>query len=71
MQINGCKIKTKCDIQGCKNLADLIIENDGEKKPILNVCSKCANDIYTLLAKNMTPKNIPAPFKNPKRLGGR
>ncbi len=68
MEIKNCNLKTKCDIGGCKNLAVFSIYNEQETKPILNICEKCSKEIYSALGKVNTPKSIPAPFKNQKKV---
>lgn len=68
MEIKKCNLKTKCDIGGCKNMAIFSICNNQETKPVLNICEKCSKDIYNTLGKINTPKSIPAPFKNQKKV---
>lgn len=70
MEISKCQIKTKCDIPGCKELAVYRIQNLTDKKLLLNVCANCANKLYSVLGKTVVPKNIPAPYKNNKKIRG-
>ena len=71
MQINDCKTKIKCDMPGCKNFAIYSIQNHIEKKSALGLCEQCAKQIYALLGNEFIPKNIPAPFKNQKKIGAK
>ena len=66
MDISKCKLKTKCDIGGCKNLAVHSFEKNG--KQILNLCSECEKEILNTLSTLFTPKSIPAPFKKLKKV---
>lgn len=66
MEIENCTIKTKCDIQGCKNLADFNILNN--KKIILNLCKNCTNNLYDTLGKKIIPKPVTPPFKKQKKI---
>ena len=43
MEIKNCLFKTKCDILGCKNLADYKILNNG--KSTLNTCKNCTKNV--------------------------
>ena len=56
---------------GCKNIADYLLQNQLEKKSNFGLCSECAKQIYELLGNMFVPKNIPAPFKNPKKIGAK
>lgn len=67
MEIKKCTIKTKCDISGCKQLADFCICSS-EGKSILNLCSQCCTNLYKLLGSINKPKSIPAPFKKQKKI---
>ena len=67
MEIKSCNLKTKCDIGGCKNLAEYSVVST-ENKSVLNLCSNCVKQLYTALAKVNTPKSIPAPFKKQKKI---
>ena len=69
MQINSCTNKIKCDVFGCRNLAKYSFSSQNEKKTILALCDDCAKEIYTALLSVSVPKNIPAPFKNQKKIG--
>lgn len=71
MQINECTNKIKCDMPGCKNIATYILQNQSEKKSSFGLCAECAKQMYEVLANTFVPKNIPAPFKNPKKIGAK
>ncbi len=66
MEIKKCLVKTKCDILGCKNLADYCILNNG--KNTLNLCKNCTNEIYDTLGKILIPKPVIPPFKKQKKI---
>ena len=66
MEIKNCLIKTKCDVQGCKNLADYCIFSN--EKNVLNLCKNCSKNIYEVLGKVNVPKAITPPFKKQKKL---
>ena len=66
MEINNCSYKTKCDMGGCKNLANHnIIRND---KIILSICDECMKELGEIFRKVLVPKCIPAPYKNQKKI---
>ena len=66
MEIKSCNYKTKCDMGGCKNLADFSVVR--HEKSILNICKNCKDELYDVLGKITTPKSIPAPFKKQKKI---
>ena len=68
MEINVCNLKTKCEINGCKNLAEYSVFKQNDKKAGINICKTCATNLYDCLSKICIPKSIPAPFKNQKRI---
>ena len=68
MRIYKTQFKTKCDFLGCKNLADNTICDNDDLNKKLNLCEKCLQEIYSSVAKTITPKSIDAPFKKPKKL---
>ncbi len=66
MEIKNCLFKTKCDILGCKNLADYQILNNG--KSTLNTCKNCTKNLYDALGKIFIPKPVTPPFKKQKKI---
>lgn len=68
MEIKSCSYKTKCDLGGCKNLAEYSIFNKNETKSSLNICQDCSKELFSVLGKINVPKSIPAPFKNQKKI---
>lgn len=68
MEITDCKIKTKCEINGCKNLADFAFVKENNTKVGICICKSCAKELYENVAKLFVPKSIPAPFKSTKKL---
>lgn len=66
MQIEKCRVKTKCDMLGCKNLAEYNVLSASERNQ-LKLCDACAKELYIGLSKLMTPPSIPAPFKEKTR----
>lgn len=68
MEIKMCDFKTKCDIGGCKNIATFDFTKQEDKKFGIKICDICAKDLYDCLNKIHTPKSVPAPFKNQKKI---
>lgn len=68
MEIKNCNQKTKCEINGCKNLANFTIHRAMDSKVGINICENCAHKMYSCLGRINIPKSIPAPFKNQKRI---
>lgn len=67
MQVKNCNIKTKCEINGCKNLAELNLFNENDSKFGIKICKNCAEEIKDALCKLFVPKCIPSPFIHNKR----
>ena len=42
MQVKQCNIKTKCEINGCKNLATITLCKENDAKFGLKICEDCA-----------------------------
>lgn len=68
MKVKDCSYKTKCEINGCKNLADFSIHLKQDAKAGINICKDCSNKLYSCLGEIVIPKSIPAPFKNQKKV---
>ncbi|MBQ7884860.1 MAG: hypothetical protein IJ318_02040 [Clostridia bacterium] len=68
MEINKIAIKTKCDFNGCKGLADVSIFDSVDTAKKINLCNSCLKQIYECVAKTVIPKGIDAPFKKQKKL---
>lgn len=66
MEVKNCLIKTKCDILGCKNLAEYCVLND--KKIALNLCKNCTEKLHNALSKVLIPKPVTPPFKKQKKI---
>lgn len=71
MQINNCQIKTKCDVFGCKNMAQYSLNNKNEKKSCLNICESCANSLYNAIGTIVVPQSIPSPYKTQRKIGAK
>ena len=48
MKIEKCKIKIKCDVGGCNNMADKAISFD-DVTTQFNLCDKCLNSLVKKL----------------------
>ncbi len=66
MEIKKCLVKTKCDIMGCKKLAEYCVLND--KKIALNLCKNCIDNLHDTLGKVVIPKPVTPPFKKQKKI---
>ena len=66
MEIKKISSKLKCEISGCKNLADYSILTTDNSKYNLNICDHCLREINKLSSKMFTPKSI----KNVYQKGG-
>lgn len=67
MEIKKQQLKLKCDIPGCRNLSEFIIQNKnifGSSK--ICFCDNCFKEIYEFYAKIITPKS-PVNMLNKKR----
>lgn len=67
MQVKQCNIKTKCEINGCKNLATITICKENDAKFGLKICENCAKSLNETLSKLYVPKCIPSPFIHNKK----
>ncbi len=67
MQIKNCNIKTKCEINGCKNLADYVLCGENDTKFGIKICDSCAKEIKDTLSKHFVPKCIPSPYIHNKK----
>ncbi len=66
MEIKECIYKTKCDLGGCKNLADYTIIR--QQKSILSICKDCIKEFSEVSRTVFVPKSIPAPYKKQKKI---
>ena len=66
MEIKECVYKTKCDMGGCKQLAEFSVVR--QQKSILNICRQCANELCEVTREVCVPKSIPAPYKKQKKI---
>lgn len=60
--------KTKCDVAGCKNLAENIFCDELDTKKKICFCDDCLNLIYSAYSKRVVPKSVESPFKIQKKL---
>ncbi len=50
--------RLKCDVGGCKSLADYsVIKRGGNPRNQLNVCKDCMLEMYALFAKEIVPES--------------
>ncbi len=58
MEIKSQQQKIKCDVPGCKNKANYVVENKTFFfNNQLNLCEDCVKEIYEWYAKKTTPKS--------------
>ena len=58
MMLSKNNKKVKCDISGCGNIADFVIEyKKGHRSSGLYVCNDCMRDIYQSIGKQIVPKS--------------
>ena len=46
MEIKKTNVKIKCDMAGCKNIADYCIENSENSRYNFNVCTTCLKELH-------------------------
>jgi len=61
--------KTKCDISGCKNIADCVFADEVDCNKKISLCNDCMKKIYECIAKTITPKGVDSPFKKQRKIG--
>lgn len=66
MEIKQTKAKIKCEMAGCKNLANYSISSTDNSRYNFNLCEQCLKELYTQFSKVVTPKSI----KNIYQKGG-
>lgn len=66
MEIKKNSAKIKCEMPGCKNLADYSVVTTNSSRDNLNFCESCMKDMYKQFSKIFTPKSI----KNVYQKGG-
>jgi hypothetical protein len=66
MEIKKTTNKTKCDINGCKNLADHTLKVNKMFFSNMHFCNQCLNALYVSIGKTIVPKPIKTPFKTKK-----
>lgn len=66
MEIVNNSVKLKCDIPGCKNMANYSLICTDNKKHNLNFCASCVENMNKQFCKILTPKSI----KNIYQKGG-
>ena len=58
MEIEKLNCAVRCDIGGCKNVAEYAIRGERTvKRNQINVCAACARGIYAELSKIYVPKS--------------
>lgn len=58
MQITKANVKIKCDMAGCRNLADYCVVNSDNSRYNFNICEQCLKDLHKEFSKVLTPKSI-------------
>ena len=68
MKVEKCQHRVKCDIMGCRNLADYYVSTRGFVKNEFAFCANCMKGLFEELSKLYVPKAIESHFKpNRKR----
>lgn len=61
--------RIKCDVCGCKNLAEYTVSKSGANpKTNLNLCKSCMQELHLLFAKEIVPES-PSNILSGKRKG--
>ena len=68
MEIARCNRKTKCDFDGCNNLAEYCFSCKGFFRKDLCFCQDCMKGMLECISKIVVPKGTNSPFKLNKRL---
>ena len=63
MEIKKTNVKIKCDMAGCKNIADYCIENSENSRYNFNVCTTCLKELDKQFSKVLTPKSIKSVYQ--------
>ena len=59
MELNLATDKQKCDIGSCKQRAKYSVKlNRSGIRSTINMCDKCFEELYEVLAKEVVPKSI-------------
>ena len=58
MKISTTKMKIRCEMVGCNNLADVFIIKSEKcyDKDAIKLCDKCAKELYSSLKKHYSKK---------------
>ena len=57
MELKNLFYKVKCDVPGCNEFADYVIEKNGSSYKSLKFCSTCLNEIHKCYSKKIVPKS--------------
>ena len=66
MEINTITNKIKCELPGCKNLAEHSVSCTDNCKHNFNLCKECLTELHKQFSRVLTPKSI----KNVYQKGG-
>ena len=69
MKLNKINYKIKCDMSGCKNLAQYAIQTGGIFVYDLNICEVCMQSLYKCIGEVLVPKS-PVNIMNTKAKRG-
>ncbi len=58
MEIKNLTAKIKCDLSGCKNVANYSVVTSDNSKHNLNICNSCLQELHNVISKQITPKSI-------------
>ena len=58
MEIKELTAKIKCDLPGCKNIANYSVVTTDNSKHNLNICNLCLNELHSVISKQITPKSL-------------
>lgn len=67
MEIKQLTQKVKCDVWGCKNLADYSLSSKKRFGNTSHFCKQCLSDMYVEIGKVLIPKQPQSPFKQKKQ----
>ncbi|MBQ2715129.1 MAG: hypothetical protein IJF76_05835 [Clostridia bacterium] len=68
MKIEKIEKRLKCDVGGCKNLANYTVRHErGNLRNQLNICEECMKKMYALFASQIVPEGVHSKFSKKKQ----